>query len=153
MSASAQFSRITECWSKWPLSLTALANQYTQSRIPDARQAQHIINDNSPSQWQEHIWQLLLMAVIFTQCQPVMFKVGFICWARLTQVVILHADLVKAQTPISPSHAFLLEFVLAVHWLKEWYYSCSFFIVVVFQREPISKAIFLLREQIVHGKL
>lgn len=43
------------------------------------RSWQHIINDNSPSQKQEHIWQLLLMAVIFMWCQAVMFKVGFIC--------------------------------------------------------------------------
>lgn len=37
-------------------------------------------------------------------------------------------------------------------WQKQQYYSCIFFIVV-FQRELILKAIFLLRDQIVHRKL
>lgn len=69
-------------------------------------QAQHIINDNSPSQWQEHIWQLLLMAVIFMWCQAVMFKVGFICQDCLTQMLILQGWLVNTS---SPSHTFLLK--------------------------------------------
>lgn len=70
------------------------------------KQAQHIINDNSPSQWQEHIWQLLLMAVIFMWCQAVMFKVGFICPDCLTQMLILQGWLVSTS---SPSHTFLLK--------------------------------------------
>lgn len=69
-------------------------------------QAQHIINDNSPSQWQEHIWQLLLMAVIFMWCQAVMFKVGFICQDCLTQMLILQGWLVSTS---SPSHTFPLK--------------------------------------------
>lgn len=70
------------------------------------RQAQHIINDNSPSQRQEHIWQLLLIAVIFMRCQAVMFKVGFICRDCLTQMLILQGWLVSTS---SPSHTFLLK--------------------------------------------
>lgn len=70
------------------------------------RQTQHIINDNSPSQWQEHIWQLLLMAVIFMWCQAVMFKVGFICQDCRAQMLILQGWLVSTS---SPSHAFLLK--------------------------------------------
>lgn len=70
------------------------------------KQAQHIINDNSPTQWQEHIWQLLLMAVIFMWCQAVMFKVGFICQDCLTQMLILQGWLVSTS---SPSHMFLLK--------------------------------------------
>lgn len=70
------------------------------------KQAQHIINDNSPTQWQEHIWQLLLMAVIFMWCQAVMFKVGFICQDCLTQMLILQGWLVSTS---SPSHMFPLK--------------------------------------------
>lgn len=70
------------------------------------RQTQHIINDNSPSQWQEHIWQLLLMAVIFMWCQAVMFKVGFICQDCRAQMLILQGWLVSTS---SPSHAFLSQ--------------------------------------------
>lgn len=65
------------------------------------RQAQHIINDNSPSQWQEHIWQPLLMPVIFTWCQAVMSKVGFICQDCLAQMLILQGWLISTS---SPSH-------------------------------------------------
>lgn len=70
------------------------------------RQAQHIINDNSPSQRREHIWQLLLIAVIFMRCQAVMFKVGFICRDCLAQMLILQGWLVSTS---SPSHTFLLK--------------------------------------------
>lgn len=65
------------------------------------RQAQHIINDNSPSQWQEHIWQPLLMPVIFMWCQAVMSKVGFICQDCLAQMLILQGWLISTS---SPSH-------------------------------------------------
>lgn len=70
------------------------------------RQAQHIINDNSPALSQEHIWQPLLMAVIFMRCQAVMFKVGFICQHCFTQMLILQGWLVSTS---SPSHTFPLK--------------------------------------------
>lgn len=65
------------------------------------RQAQHIINDNSPLQQQEHIWQPLLMAVIFMWCEAVMSKVGFICQDCLVQMLILQSWLISTS---SPSH-------------------------------------------------
>lgn len=63
------------------------------------RKAQHIINDNSPSQWQEHIRQPLFMAVIFMWYQAVMFKVGFIRRDCRTQMLILQVWLASTSSP------------------------------------------------------
>lgn len=84
---------------------SALANQYTVNRSWQG-QAQHIINDNSPLQWQEHIWQLQLMAVISMWCLTIMLKVGFICQDCLAQMLIIQGWLVNT---LSPSHTFPLK--------------------------------------------
>lgn len=113
-------------------------------------QAQHIIHDNSPSQRREHIWQLLLMAVIFMWCLAVMFQSGI----HLPGLSRTDADNTRPTCKhLIPQSYVRAKAVLAKCWQRQRHYSCIFFIVVVFQRELILKAIFLLREQIVHRKL